>query len=411
MSAAGQEAPARDWRGFAVRVSLLFAAVCIVAGTQMPFFPVWLDWRGLSAREIAVITASPLVVRVFVTPIIAFAADRFGDHRRFLIGLSWAALAMLIVLAQFSTFWPLLFWTVLFSLAMNTIMPLTETVAMTGVRSAGLDYGRMRLWGSLSFIVASICGGWVLDRLGNAFAVWAVVFGVALTVAAAHGLQKPIGLGRLKAATTPPRLKAADALGLLRSRTFLLFLLATGMVQGAHAVFYTFGVLHWRDLGLDSSWAGVLWGIAVTCEIALFAYSRAVLQRIGATELIVLGSGAAIVRWLLMGLDPPFAVLVALQVSHCLTYGAAHIGAIHFLSRFVPERQAGTAQALYASVTGGLGLGGAVLIAGPLYADYGGRAYWAMAVMATVALAASLTLRRAAQPQSAGSGGYTSAPS
>jgi PPP family 3-phenylpropionic acid transporter len=84
----------RDWRGFAVRVSLLFAAVCTVIGTQLPFYPVWLDWRGLSAREIATITAAPLVVRVVVTPALAFAADRFGDHRRFLIGLAWAGLAV-----------------------------------------------------------------------------------------------------------------------------------------------------------------------------------------------------------------------------------------------------------------------------------------------------------------------------
>ena len=43
--------------------------------------------------------------------------------------------------------------------------------------------------------------------------------------------------------------------------------------------------------------------------------------------------------------------------------------------------------------------------------SYGGRAYWAMAVIAAVALAASLALWRMAQPHSAGSGGETSAPS
>ena len=54
----------------------------------------------------------------------------------------------------------------MFAVAWTTIMPLTETVAMSGVKAAGLDYGRMRLWGSLSFIAASFCGGWVVERLG-----------------------------------------------------------------------------------------------------------------------------------------------------------------------------------------------------------------------------------------------------
>jgi PPP family 3-phenylpropionic acid transporter len=141
----------------------------------------------------------------------------------------------------------------------------------------------------------------------------------------------------------------------------------------------------------------------------VFAFSGAVMRRIGPVELIALGSGAAVLRWLAMGFDPPLGVLMLLQASHALTYSAAHLGAIHFIGRFVPEGQSGTAQALYASVTGGIGLGGAMLIAGPLYADYGGRAYWAMAVLAGVALAASLTLLRlrwaGAQPQSSGAGG------
>ena len=72
----------RERRSFAARVSLLFAASSVIIGTNLPFLPVWLDWAGLAPREIAIITATPLFVRVGVTPAIAFAADRAGDHRR-----------------------------------------------------------------------------------------------------------------------------------------------------------------------------------------------------------------------------------------------------------------------------------------------------------------------------------------
>ena len=110
---------------------LLFAAVFVIAGTQLPYLPVWLDWLGLSAREIAVITAAPMLVRVAVTPAIAFAADRSGDHRRFLIALAWAGLAAVVALSQSASFWPILVLTLLFAVATATVMPLTETVAMT----------------------------------------------------------------------------------------------------------------------------------------------------------------------------------------------------------------------------------------------------------------------------------------
>jgi MFS transporter, PPP family, 3-phenylpropionic acid transporter len=388
----------RERRNFAARVSILFAAISVLIGINLPYFPIWLDWVGLSTREIAIVTAVPLVVRVAVTPIIGFAADRAGDHRRFLIGLSWAGLAALVALAQSRGFWLIFACALLFAVAWAAVNPLTETVAMSGVRAAGLDYGRMRLWGSVSFIAATLAGGWIVERQGAASAIWLVIGGAVLTTLAAHALARPIGLGRLKAATSPPRLSPRDALGLLRSRGFLLFLLAVGATQAAHAMFYTFGTLHWRELGLSTGWAGTLWAISIVCEVGLFAFSRVVFKRIGARQLILMGAAAALLRWTAMGFDPPLVMLVPLQILHALTFGATHLGAMHFIAETVPEAQAGTAQSLYASVTGGIAMGSATLVSGPLYAAFAGRGYWAMALIAAIALAASLALWRAPRP-------------
>jgi PPP family 3-phenylpropionic acid transporter len=296
-------------RGFALRVSLLFAAIFVVAGTNLPYLPLWLDFKGLGSGQIAIIMAAPLLVRVVVTPVIAFAADRAGDHRRFLIVLAWGGLLALVALSQSAGFAQILACTLVFSLAWTTIMPLTETVAVSGVKAAGLDYGRMRLWGSLTFILSSYLGGWVVDRLGAWSAVWLVVGGGVLTMAATHALARPVGLGRLKAATSMPRLEIGDALGLLRSRIFLIFLLTVGAVQSAHAVFYTFGTLHWRALGLSTSLAGALWAIGVIAEIGVFAFSARIVRRVGALQLIALGCGTAVARWLAMGFDPPVAMV------------------------------------------------------------------------------------------------------
>ena len=177
-------------RGFAVRVSLLFAAIFFVAGTNLPYLPVWLDWRGLSAREIAIITAAPLFVRVVVTPAIAFAADRAGDHRRFLIGAvlggagrSAGAGAVARVLAD------------------PRLHCCCSRSAWTDHHAADRDGGHERRQGrrarlrphaavgSLSFIAASLVrrlGGGARWAPGSA--IWLIVGGVALTIAAAHGL-------------------------------------------------------------------------------------------------------------------------------------------------------------------------------------------------------------------------------
>jgi PPP family 3-phenylpropionic acid transporter len=383
-------------RHFAVHVSLLFAAVCTIAGTHLPYLPVWLDCVGLSAREIAVIVALPMVVRVIATPAIAFAADRSGNHRRFLLLLALAALAAALALGRCSSFWPILALSLLFAIGHTTMMPLTETVAMSGVRAAGLDYGRMRLWGSVSFIAASFCGGWALDRFGPPAAVWLLVGGTILTALAAYSLPGMPGAaaGQPGMAAGRRRIGLADALALARSRFFLTFLLAAGAVQAAHAAFYTFGTLHWAAQGLSKGWSGTLWAIGVTVEIGLMAFSGAVVHRVGAARLIVIGAAVSVLRWLAMGLDPPLLALIALQPLHGITYGATHIGAFYLITRAVPEAQAGTAQALYAAVTAGIFMGGATLLSGQLYAVHGGRTYWAMAVVAGIGLAAAIALRR-----------------
>ena len=390
--AAGASSGGSGRGSFFVRLSAFYAAIFLVAGTHMPFLPVWLDWRGLSAAEISTIFSAPYFIRLIVTPSVAFLADRLGNHRGVVIGLAWGALLSLGAMAMQRSFWPILFASMLFTLFWSTIMPLTETVAMAGVRAAGLDYGRMRLWGSVSFIAASFGGGFIVDWKGPPAALGIIMAGSAATLAVAYLLPRP--QLRAELATPGPRLSLADAMRLIRNPLFVLFLIAIGAEQASHAVFYLFGTLHWRAQGYSTGMAGVLWAVAVIAEIGVFAYSGWCVARVGVLGLLLLGAGAGILRWTLMAFDPPLAVQLALQLLHAFTYGAAHLGAIHFIARAVPDAQAGTAQALYATVTSGVAMGLAMAGSGPLYAGYGGGAYLLMAALAVVALVTTWLLRK-----------------
>ena len=172
------------------KIALFYGALFVVYGMHVPYTPVWLEWRGLSAGEISIVMAVPLFLRLIVTPGLALAADRRGNHRFMLIALAWASLGLAVALSQSMTFWPILLFAVLLVLCNSTIMPLTETVAVMGVRLAGLDYGRVRLWGSLTFVAASFAGGFAIERYGGAAGIWLVALGCLLTVAAAHMLPR-----------------------------------------------------------------------------------------------------------------------------------------------------------------------------------------------------------------------------
>lgn len=397
--------------GYGIRVSVFFGALFLIYGVHLPYLPLWLEWRGLSPAEIGVVTSAPFFLRLIATPAIAYSADRRGAHAQTILLLAWTGLVAALVLSQTDGFWPILVIALILAIAVTTIMPLTETVAIGGVRQ-GLDYGRMRLWGSLTFIAASFAGGAAVDVAGRGIGIWLIVAGCAVTVAAAYLLPADAGksgLGRRARARAqasalepplspvPPRrgIDRATVVRLARHPLFITFLVAIGTVQAAHAMFYTFGAIHWRAGGLSSAWIGTLWAIGVITEVSLFAVSGRLVGWLGPVRLMLLGAGAAVLRWAAMSLDPSLGWLIPLQVLHGLTYGASHLGAIHFINRAVPEAAGGTAQAFYATLASGVLQGAATLVSGMLYARYGGGGYLAMAALALAGLGAGLMLARA----------------
>ncbi len=377
---------------------MFYAALFLIYGINLPYLPVWLHWRQLSASEIAAITAAPYLLRLMVTPAAALLADRSANHRLVIIVLAWTGLAAALMLGTVSGFWPILCVSVAFALAVTSIMPLTETIAVRGVRVAGLDYGRMRLWGSLSFILAGICGGAVVDSAGAGSVLWLLIVGAVCTVAAAHALPHAV---KLDSGVNPANAKHHHAsrpfdaaAKITRSPIFLMFLAGAGLVQGSHALFYTFGTLHWQSQGLSAAWIGALWAVGILVEVAVFAFSGVLVAYAGPVPLVIAAAAAAVLRWSVMAFDPPSWALVMLQALHGLSFGAAHLGAIHFIARAVPEGAAGTAQALYATSTAGIFMGLAMLASGRFYADLSGLAYISMAGFAAAGLMALVIVWR-----------------
>jgi PPP family 3-phenylpropionic acid transporter len=376
-----------------VPVALFYAALFVVYGMYVPFMPVWLDWKGLTAGEISVVIAAPLFLRVLVTPTVAVAADRSANHRRYLIWLAWAALAFVLVLAASDAFSAILIFSVLLMISNSTCLPLIDTISVQGTLARGLDYGRLRLWGSLSFVGASVIGGVAITEFGGGAGIWLIAAGCALTLIAAYQVPGAEADATLRVADkAQPVWKAAEPRELLRQREFQLFLVAAGLAQAAHAAFFTFGTLLWQKQGLSAAWCGTLWAIGVFAEVLLFTFSGRIAAKFGAVRLIAIAGAASVVRWLALAVEPSLAILMPLQLLHGVTYGASHIGAMHFIHDAVPRDRAGSAQALYATVSAGVAMGVATLIAGYVYADAGPLAYVAMAAVAAVSLAAAMRL-------------------
>ncbi len=378
-----------------LRLAGFYGALFLLVGIILPFFPVWLKARGLSEVEISLILAAPLLGRVFFTPAISFLADRIGDRRHVLILLTWGSLASLLAFIPLQTFWPLLGVSLLFGVFWTSVMPLTESIAMTEVRHRGLDYGRIRLWGSLTFIIASLGGGLLLDRFGAETVLYMMLAAIVISLLSAYTLPARNNKAQLlkKAAPLPP-IHWREALRLLHSKLFILFLLASSGIQATHAIYYGFGTLHWQSLHLAAGTIGALWAVGVMAEVTLFAWSKPVIERIGPTRLLIFAALGALVRWGITAFDPPLVVLFPVQLLHAASFGAAHLGAIHFIARAVPDRYSATGQGLYAAFAMGVVMGLMTTVSGLLYADFGAYAYLFMAALAALSLVAALLLDR-----------------
>lgn len=373
-----------------LRFAAFYAALFLVVGVQLPYWPVWLKSRGLSATEIGILVAAQLWVKVACNPLVGQLVDRTGQRRRILFGLAAATLAVMLAFPFAQGFVPLLCLSLVAGASFSAIMPVGDNLTLSHVVARGMDYGRVRLWGSLSFIAMSIAAGSLIDRLGGEGAiVWLVV--AALVPLCFAILTLPDAPPPAAEISDAPRPGWGDLLG---SGRYWRFLAATATVGASHAMYYGFGTLEWQRHGIDHTWIGALWGVGVAAEVVVFAASAALVRRFGAVRLILIGAVGGVVRWSLMPFVTDPWALLPLQCLHGLTFGATHLGAMHFLARQIAPGLTGRALGLYAAMGNGVILGLATVASGGIYAAFGGLGYLSMAGLAATGAAAAISLSR-----------------
>lgn len=373
----------------AARVTMVMSALFSTTGVLLVFLPRWLEVeRGLSGAEIGVILSLAQFARIITGPLIAYRVDRAADRT---VPLKMIALAAVCAYAAFfllaQGFWTLLLLGFVALSLSQSITPLVEAATLRATAQGKISYGVARGIGSIAFIAANVLGGLAVSRFGlTAVVVWVLS---SLTLVAATSW---FGLHRDPPLSQPSASRTGGASALLRNRRFLILITACGLIQAAHGFYYSFSTLVWRGQGISPEMVGVLWAFGVAVEVA-FLWSLPFIERRSTPEgLILIGAGAAVARWFVMGFAPLGFVLWPLQAMHALSFAAAHVGAMRLLHRDAPEHSAAMAQTLYAVLSGGLFMGASTLVSGYLYDIGGAVGYWAMAALAAAGGALALLL-------------------
>lgn len=360
-----------------VATLVLFALFFLAEGLLIPFYPLWLHDRGLDAAEVSIVLGAPLVLRIVAAPIFGRMGDRFGQ-RIMIGGASAFVLAVVLVLTVADGFWPLLLLTVLFLLGWQSMPMQIDSVAIGLVRRGLLhSYGPIRGLGSAFFIVSATAAGAVLTApLSDAliFAYAAIVAGL-VTVSV---FLPPHGPGTATAG-------AAPLTSVWRQPRLVLVMLASALVQSPHVAFMAMGGIHMRELGFSDALIGIVMSTGTVAEIVMFVVGPRLYARIPPVAMIAIGAVAAILRWALLTQVTTPAAMLALQLSHALTFSLTALGMIGYLVRVVDPRQVAATQGLFVALNSA-SMALLTLVAGTVYTIGGGSAFLLLSLFPATAL-------------------------
>ncbi len=370
--------------GIALRLIFFYAAIFASVGIFLPYWPVWLQSRGLTPTEIGLIIGASFWPRIVTSLVVPNLADRLGQRRLMMTIATALTLILLLAFGLVSDFWLFMLLGLLTGGTWSCILPLGDAISLDKTATTGLDYGRIRLWGSIAFILMSIIGGFALERAGAPIIFILLIGTTTLTL--------------LSCLTMPEQKHIAGDhhqthLGQLFRRLDLwLMVLASSMIQASHTLLYNFGSIHWRTAGHSETVIGWLWAEGVIAEVVFFAFSARLLRRFPLPKLLVIAGVLAVLRWSLNGISTSLPLLVLTQILHAASFGLTFLATLHYLRETTPPALRASAQGFYVAV-GFAPLSGLLsLVSGWLYDAAAGYAFFAMAAMAGAGTLLALTL-------------------
>jgi PPP family 3-phenylpropionic acid transporter len=356
------------------RLSAFYYFYFATLGGFLPYWSLYLKNSGFNPIEIGELSALLIGTRIIAPNLWGWIADHTGKSLLLIrIASFFASLLFAGFLLAHNYFW--FAWiTIGFSFFWNAVLPQFEAVTLFHLKNEPHRYSRIRLWGSVGFIVTVLGIGRLLDSqpiellpiviITLLISSWGVTLITPDAKAMSHGTA-PLEMSQI-----------------IKKPEVLAFFVVNILLQVAHAPYYVFYSIYLKHHHYSATVTGLLWALGVLAEIVLFVYMSRLLNRFSLREILLFSLVLATGRWLIIGWCPEyFGLLIIAQLFHAATFGGAHIVAIHLVHFYFGGQHQGKGQALYSSLSYGLGGMLGSLYSGYYWESLGSRLVYSMAAI------------------------------
>jgi len=355
-----------------VRARLGYVALFTAVGALYPYIPIYYSSLGLDVGAIGLLAAIFSAAAMLGSPLWGAAGDRLGRSRAvLLIPATLAALAFW-ALAVAHGIWIVGIAAAAASFAMSGVSPVLDARALETVRDDRSRFGRLRVWGSISFIASALFVGWLAD--------WAGIRSLFIVLIPALLVTGVIGIGLRSQSPEPTLPRLSSLAAVFRSSLLMRFLAAALVVWTANAAINAFFSVYLVQVGAPPTLVGWAWAIGAAVEVPLMVAFPVLSRRLGLERLIVIGAAFFVARAAALTLvtDPVLATFT--MALHGVAFSLVLVGGVAYVSRHAPSGAAASAQGVLSAVVfglsmiigpelggllgGGLGLSGMFVVAG-----------------------------------------------
>lgn len=318
----------------------------------VPYLGVFLDGRGFSSEEIGELFALITFARILGPNLWATLADKTGKGLRVIQLGTFLTFSTFCLIFFVDSFWGITLSFALMMMFWTAVLPQLEVITLTSVDSNANRYSKIRLWGSVGFILLTVVTGKSIDMFNSEAPIYVSAFILFGLFVVSLFLSEP---------KIPEDKNQSDASiwQQVKTVTFVCFIISALLLQVSFGPFYGFFALYLRDLGYDGQQTGGLIALGVAAEVIIFLLAGRFIAFFGVKWILIISTVLTAMRWLILAIYPQFTFMViASQILHAFSFGMTHAASMYFIHHYFSTKYQSTGQALYVSIA--FGFGGAI---------------------------------------------------